>query len=172
MVGPRYTANVAFDDETVGFDRSALPSLPIVVLQNKMHATPPAATRRERTRRSPSAPSYCRYAATTREIVGDAAVKLRWAKNIGAVAALTWLTQHRDFTSRSGVPHHWMPFGVDAAMYGRHAGTFGDAAQPFAVGFTGAVSSKYPLREAILAEVKSMNVTSYLGTWKQVTGCH
>ena len=53
-----------------------------------------------------------------------------------------------------------------------HAGTFGDAAQPFAVGFTGAVSSKYPLREAILAEVKAMNVTSYLGTWKQVTGCH
>ena len=114
--------------------------------------------------------SYCRYAATTREIVGDAAVKLRWAKNLGAVAALTWLTQHRDFTTRSGVPHHWMPFGVDAAMYGRHAGAFGDAAQPFAVGFTGAVSSKYPLREAILAEVKSMNVTSYLGTWKQVTG--
>ena len=81
-------------------------------------------------------------------------MKLRWAKNLGAVAALTWLTQHRDFTTRSGVPHHWMPFGVDAAMYGRHAGTFGDAAQPFAVGFTGAVSSKYPLREAILAEVR------------------
>ena len=28
VVGPRYTANVAFDDETIGFDRSALPSLP------------------------------------------------------------------------------------------------------------------------------------------------
>ena len=37
VVGPRYTANVAFDDETIGFDRSALPSLPIVVLQNKMY---------------------------------------------------------------------------------------------------------------------------------------
>ena len=38
VVGPRYTANVAFDDETIGFDRSALPSLPRIIVERWLGA--------------------------------------------------------------------------------------------------------------------------------------
>lgn len=144
VVGPRYTANIAHDDETLGFDRRRYAQLPLVILQNKM------------------------YAATTREIVGDAKAKLKWAQETGAVAAFTWLTQHREFTKQSGVPHFWMPFGVDVALYGRRAE---DEAvnQPYDIGFTGASNGKYPLREAVLQLIRSMNVSSYLGTWAQTS---
>lgn len=143
VVGPRYSTNVAHDDETLGFDRAQHASLPLAVFQNKM------------------------YAATTREIVGDPAAKLRWARAAGAMVGFTWLTRHHEFTRRSGVPHHWLPFGVDAAMYGRYAGQLGRDAQPIDIGFTGASSHKYPLRDAILREIGRMNVSSYLGTWEQ-----
>ena len=147
VVGPRYTANVAHADETLGFDRQRYANLPLAILQNKM------------------------YAATTREIVGDPSAKLKWAQETGAVAAFTWLTHYRTFTQQSGVPHFWLPFGVDVELYGRRAGRFGPGEQPFDVGFTGASNVKYPLREAVLQLVRSMNVTSYLGTWSQ-TGLH
>lgn len=143
VVGPRYTANIAHDDETLGFDRTAWRHVPLVVLQNKM------------------------YSATTREIVGDAKAKLMWARELGAAAAFTWLTRHREFTTLSGVPHYWMPFGVDSNLYGAHAGQFGSEAQPYDIGFTGASSVKYPLRDAVLHLIRSMNVSSYLGTWEQ-----
>lgn len=148
VAGPRYMANVAHEDETLGFDRAAHANLPLVVLQNKM------------------------YAASTREIVGDASAKLRWARAAGAVAGFTWLpTQHVEFTRLSGIPHHRMPFGVNANLYGK----FANDASPhlrsydFDIGFTGASSHKYPMREAILNLVRSMSpaVKSYLGTWMQ-----
>jgi hypothetical protein len=145
VLGPRYTTNVVQDDETVGFDRVRWPTLPLAVVQNKM------------------------YAASTREIVGDARVKLRWVRAAGAAVAFTWLTRAPEFTELSEVPHLWLPFGVDAALYGRHAGALGAPHQPFDVGFTGASNSKYPLRQAILAMVRAMNVTSYLGTWAQTS---
>ena len=146
VVGPRYTANLAHADETLGFDLLKYAHLPIVVMQNKM------------------------YEATTRELVGTPTLKLKWVHDTGAIAAFTWLTEHREFTRRSGVPHHWMPFGVDQQLYGRFAGKLGPSVQPFDVGFTGASSKKYPLRQAILDTLKSMgNISAYTGTWAQTS---
>ena len=146
VAGPRYMSNVAHADETLGFDRSRFAHLPLAVVQNKM------------------------YAATAREIVGDASAKLRWARAAGATVGFTWLKLADNFTQESGVPHYRLPFGVDAALYGKYAGTLdAGAPQPFDVGFTGASNHKYPLREAILALVRSMNVSSYLGTWQQTS---
>ncbi len=144
VVGPRYTANLAQADETLGFDRLKYAHLPLVVMQNKM------------------------YEATTRELVGTPTLKLKWVQDTGAIAAFTWLTQHQQFTRQSGVPHHWMPFGVDHQLYGRYAGQVGPLVQPYDIGFTGASSKKYPLRQAILATLRGMsNISSYLGTWAQ-----
>ena len=141
-------ANVAHEDETLGFDRSRYANLPLAVIQNKM------------------------YAASTKEIVGDADAKLRWARAAGAVAGFTWLpVQHVEFTARSGIPHYRLPFGVDAALYGRHEKELvaGTAQQPYDIGFTGASNHKYPLREAVLNLIRSLNVKSYLGTWQQTS---
>ena len=83
--------------------------------------------------------------------MGDADAKLRWARAAGAVAGFTWLpVQHVEFTARSGIPHYRLPFGVDAALYGRHEKELvaGTAQQPYDIGFTGASNHKYPLREA------------------------
>jgi hypothetical protein len=147
VAGPRYMANVAHADETLGFDRSRFAHLPLAVIQNKM------------------------YAASTREIVGDSDAKLRWARAAGASVGFTWLpTQHVDFTARSGIPHHKLPFGVNAALYGRHAGSLQEGVkQPYDIGFTGASSHKYPLRESILKLIRSLDVRSYLGTWQQTS---
>lgn len=146
VAGPRYMANVAHIDETLGFDRGRFAHLPLAVVQNKM------------------------YAATAREIVGDASAKLRWARDAGAIVGFTWLKLADNFTQQSGVPHYRLPFGVDAALYGRHAGTLESGpGQPVDVGFTGASNHKYPLREAILGLVRSMNVSCYLGTWQQTS---
>ena len=148
VAGPRYMANVAHVDETLGFNRQLYAHLPLAVVQNKM------------------------YAQTTREIVGDAGAKLRWARAAGAVAGFTWLpTQHVEFTRSSGIPHYRLPFGVDAALYGRHEKELiaGTMAQQYDIGFTGASNSKYPLREAVLKLIRSMNVNAYLGTWQQTS---
>ena len=147
VVGPRYTANLAHADETLGFDLLKYAHLPIVVMQNKM------------------------YEATTREMVGTPKLKLSWVQATGAIAAFTWLTEHREFTRLSGVPHHWMPFGVDQQLYGRFAGEMSPSVvQPFDAGFTGASSKKYPLRQAILDTLKSMsNISAYTGTWAQTS---
>jgi len=142
IVGPHYASNVYTPEATLGFDRSLYPNLPLVIFQNKMYA----------------------WAS---ELAGEVQAKLDWARITGAVAAFTFLTRSREFSNRSGVPHYWMPFGVDTTLYGKFAGRFGPEAQPFDVGFTGASSSKYPLREGILRTVKDMNVSSYLGTWSQ-----
>lgn len=149
VAGPRYMANIAHADETLGLDRNRFAHLPLAVMQNKM------------------------YTASTREIVGDVQAKLNWARAAGASVAFTWLpTQHRDFTARSGILHHRLPFGVDEKLYGRHAASLQQADAPpqeFDIGFTGASSHKYPLREAILRLVRSLPVRSYLGTWQQTS---
>jgi hypothetical protein len=149
IVGPRYLANVAHEDEALGFDRAAYAHLPLAVVLNKM------------------------YAATAREIVGDTQAKLRWTRATGAIASFTWLGSalRTQFERGSGVPTYRLPFGVDAALYGRHAAVLGSgpSAQPYDIGFTGASNHKYPLREAIIRLIKSMNISAYLGTWAQTS---
>ena len=146
VVGPRYSINIGSEDDSVGFDRSLYANVPLLVMQNKMY-TPQG----------------------WKEIVGNATAKLAWARAAGATAAFTWLTRHREFTRLSGVPHHWLPFGVDMGIFGANAGKFGAEAQPFDVGFTGASGKdKYPLRAEVLQALQSMkNVSGYYGTWAQ-----
>ena len=145
VVGARYSININAEDDPVGFDRVHFSRLPLLVLQNKMYV--------------PNG---------WREIVGNVTAKLGWVRAAGASAAFTWLTQHRRFTRVSGVPHHWMPFGVDLGRYSVQPGAFGAEAQPFDVGFTGASGAdKYPLRNAMLRELQSMNVSGFFGTWQQ-----
>ena len=146
VVGPRYMANVAHTDETLGFSREQYAHLPLAVVQNKM------------------------YAATAREIVGDSVAKLRWTHDVGAVVGFTWLNLASNFTAASSVPHYRLPFGVDISLYGRHADNLARMdTQPIDIGFTGASNHKYPLRESILKLIRSMNVSSYLGTWQQTS---
>ena len=145
IVGPRFSINIGSEDETVGFDRNRFPSLPLLVIQNKMY-TPKG----------------------WKEIVGNRTAKLAWVREAGASAAFTWLTKHREFSRKSRVPHHWMPFGVDAELFGAAAGTFGKRAQPYDVGFTGASGKdKYPERAALIDALRSMNISSYFGEWSQ-----
>ena len=145
VIGPRYSINIVSADDPVGFDRHKLPNMPLLVMQNKMYIP-----------------------KGWREIVGNLTAKLNWVRAAGAAGAFTWLTQHHHFTHRSGVPHHWLPFGVDVEKYSHWRGQFGATAQPFDVGFTGASGAdKYPLRSALLQELKQMNVTGFFGTWSQ-----
>ena len=145
IIGPRYSINIVSADDHVGFNRHLFPRLPLLVLQNKMYQP-----------------------RGWREIVGDLTAKLAWVRAAGAAAAFTWLTVHHNFTRISGVPHHWMPFGVDAARYSARRGSFGAEAQPFDVGFTGASGAdKYPLRNALLQAMQTMNVSGFFGTWSQ-----
>ena len=146
IVGPRFAINVAMEDEPLGFDRVQYPALPLLVMQNKMYQP-----------------------KGWREIVGNLTAKLVWARASGTIAAFTWLTRHREFTNRSGVPHHWLPFGVDPNIFGRYAAQLGSMAQPYDVGFTGASGSdKYPLRRALLDELHTMkDVRVFTGEWVQ-----
>ncbi|KAL1500451.1 hypothetical protein AB1Y20_013108 [Prymnesium parvum] len=144
VIGPRYSINVMTDDDSVGFNRSALDRLPLFVIQNKMYVP-----------------------QGWREIVGDVSAKLSWVRAAGASGAFTWLTKHHEFTRRSGVPHHWFPFGVNVEKFSRFRGKF---TQSFDVGFTGASGAdKYPSREAVLRELKMMNINLYSGTWSQTS---
>jgi hypothetical protein len=146
IIGPRYSINIQSEDDHVGFDRTRYPNLPLLILQNKMY-TPDG----------------------WREIVGNASAKVAWARSTGAAAAFTWLTMHHEFTRQSGVPHHFLPFGVDMSTFGAHAGEFN--AQRFDVGFTGASGhDKYPLRSKLLQALKSMvNISGFYGTWQQTS---
>lgn len=145
VIGPRYTINIVSEDDPLGFNRHRFPRVPLLVMQNKMYV--------------PNG---------WREIVGNVTAKLEWARMAGASAAFTWLTRHRTFTRVSGVPHHWMPFGVDVTKFSARPGVFGPEAQPYDVGFTGASGvDKYPMRSKLLEELKSMNVSGFFGTWQQ-----
>lgn len=145
IIGPRFSINIQSEDDLVGFDRSQNPNLPLLVLQNKMYDV-----------------------SGWRELVGNVSAKLAWTRAAGAAGAFTWLTRHHEFTRRSGVPHHWLPFGVDVKVFGFMAGTFGKSAQPVDVGFTGASGKdKYPLRNAMLQALQNLSVTSFFGTWLQ-----
>ena len=101
VVGPRYSGYVFRDSEPLGISRAQLAKVPLVVLQNKMYE------------------SHGEY-------TGDVRSKLQWAANLGAAAAFTWIgaTAAHNFSRRSGVPHHWMPFGVNQQLYGSFAGNF------------------------------------------------
>ena len=94
VVGPRYI-NIQSEDDSLGFDRSRFAQLPLLVLHNKMYDV-----------------------HGWLEVVGNVSAKLAWTRAIGAAGAFTWLTRHHEFTRRSGVPHHWMPFGVDVKTFG------------------------------------------------------
>ena len=148
IIGPRFSINVQSENELVGFDRSSFPRLPLLILQNKMYVP-----------------------KGWKEIVGNATAKLSWANATGAAAAFTWLTRHIEFTRASGVPHHWLPFGVDVKLFGRNNGTFGRDAQPIDLGFTGAAGKdKYPLRSELLRAVQTLpNVSTFFGTWSQTS---
>tara|TARA_B100000795_G_C22765564_1_gene425554 strand:+ start:658 stop:1104 length:447 start_codon:yes stop_codon:yes gene_type:complete len=89
--------------------------------------------------------------------VGSLDAKLAWAKAAGAVGAFTWIHpgRSRDFTRRSGVPHHWLPFAFDPAVFARHASKAEKVPQPIDVGFTGASGlDKYPQRAAVLQTIR------------------
>ena len=89
--------------------------------------------------------------------MGSLDAKLAWAKAAGAVGAFTWIHpgRSRDFTRRSGVPHHWLPFAFDPAVFARHASKAERLPQPIDVGFTGASGlDKYPQRAAVLQTIR------------------
>ena len=149
IAGPRFTINIPTPNETRGFARARLPELPLLIVQNKMY-TPKG----------------------WREIVGSVDAKLEWARAAGAAGAFTWIHpgKSREFTRRSGVPHHWLPFAQDPSVFSRHAGSAAAASQPIDVGFTGASGlDKYPDRAAVLQTIRTLNVSAYLGTWLQMT---
>ena len=174
VVGPRYATNVVNALEPLGLSRAQLATVPLVVLQNKM------------------------YTSAT-ELTGSVTAKLQWATNLGAAAGFTWLGSRKaaEFTASGGLPYHWMPFGVDASVYGKFAGNFTD--QPFDIGFTVALHSaalppnpacptlhpsahslqgssgpKYALRAEITAALRSdpARLRTYFGSWdkKNVAG--
>ena len=92
-----------------------------------------------------------------REIVGSLDAKLSWAKATGAVGAFTWIHpgRSREFSRRSGVAHHWLPFAFDPAVFARHANAAARVPQPIDVGFTGASGlDKYPQRAAVLQTIR------------------
>ena len=92
-----------------------------------------------------------------REIVGSLDAKLSWAKATGAVGAFTWIHpgRSREFSRRSGVAHHWLPFAFDPAVFARHASEAARVPQPIDVGFTGASGlDKYPQRAAVLQTIR------------------
>eukprot|EP00966_Prymnesium_polylepis_P028861 669136-Prymnesium_polylepis.1 len=101
VVGPRYAGYVFRDSEPLGISRAQLAKVPLIVLQNKMYE------------------SHGEY-------TGDVRSKLQWAANLGAAAAFTWIgaSAAHNFSRRSGVAHHWMPFGVNQQLYGSFAGNF------------------------------------------------
>ena len=105
---------------------------------------------------------------STGEFTGSLETKLSWSRSVGATAGFTWIGAQRaaDFTTRAGVPHHWLPFGVNAEQYGIFSGNFSD--QPFDVGFTGSSGPKYPLRLGITRTLRAVpGLQTYFGSWNE-----
>lgn len=144
VAAPRFATGLMFETDALGVSRQRFAHVPLLLIQNKM------------------------YAPTVMEFVGKLEGKLRWAKAVGAAAAFTWLsTRHLEFTKRSGVAHHFMPFAADTRLFGKYADEYrGEGKQPFDVGFTGAADRKYPVRHMVLRTLLALkNVTSFVGTW-------
>ena len=154
VVGPRFATNNYHVWDALGISRRRWSFTPLVVVQNKM------------------------FDCVRGESCGGGAdVKLEWARQVGAAAAFTWLTRHHEFTARSGVKHHWMPFAADPEIYGQQAGKFDS--QEFDVGFSGTLDPvKYPLRSEVVsalqgfvgrfgwkASVGSWSKTNTMGNW-------
>ena len=144
VVGPRMSMAIFRESDPLGISRQRWAHLPLVVIQNKM------------------------YACTSGEFCGGSSLKLEWARQVGSAAAFTWLTRHHEFTQKSLVHHHWMPFGVDPVLYGRFAGLFDN--QTIDVAFTGTSDrGKYPLRTETLDALaryspkEGWNV--FIGSW-------
>ena len=107
-----------------------------------------------------------------REIVGSLDAKLSWAKATGAVGAFTWIHpgRSREFSRRSGVAHHWLPFAFDPAVFARHASEAARVPQPIDVGFTGASGlDKYPQRAAVLQTIRESARTAFCEAFKAGT---
>ena len=190
IAGPRFSINIPTPNETLGFARSRLNQLPLLIIVR--HPSAPAALPRLLRRAhltphasglTPQASAHASrltphgHGASTgggasprprqqnklytptgwREIVGSLDAKLAWAKAAGAVGAFTWIHpgRSRDFTRRSGVAHHWLPFAFDPAVFARHATKAARVPQPIDVGFTGASGlDKYPQRAAVLQTIR------------------
>ena len=147
VVGPRFTTNNYHTWDPLGINRSRFASVPLVVVQNKLFD--------------------CVHGESCG---GPPEVKLEWARQVGAAAAFTWLTRHHEFTQRSGVLHHWMPFAADVDQYGQYADGALARKQSFDVGFSGTNdASKYPLRAAVLKATwryaQQFGWRSALGSW-------
>ena len=142
VVGPRFTTNLHTADTALGVSRQRYSHVPLVVLQNKV------------------------YSVSEREYTGNLSAKLEWTRAIGAAAGFTWLTRHGEFTQRSGVPHHRLPFAADPRLYGQFAGNF--SGQVWDVGFTGSLTKKYSLRERVMEGLRKMpDIRAYLKSWSK-----
>ena len=141
VVGPKFATGLLGAHDGLGFSRQRYARVPIALFQNKMYkmTSPP-------------------------EFTGSLEGKLRWASTAGVAAAFTWIgTRHLEYTQRSGVPHHWLPFAADEAVYASERRPSSELS--FDVGFTGAADRKYPLRGPIMRAIATMNVSSFLGSW-------
>lgn len=151
VVGPRFTTNNYHVWDSLGINRSRWASVPLVVVQNKLFDCVKGET-----------------------CGGPPAVKLEWARQVGAAAAFTWLTRHHEFTHRSAVRHHWMPFAADVTMYGQYADGGATASQDYDVGFSGTNdASKYALRAAMLTSLtrfaKRHGWRTSIGSWSRAS---
>ena len=180
VVGPRFSINIPMPNETLGFARSRLNRLPLLIIVRRPSrtaasaaASAPLAPHASRLAQhaSRSTPHASRWRCSPRprqqnkmyspngwrEIVGSLDAKLSWAKATGAVGAFTWIHpgRSREFSRRSGVAHHWLPFAFDPAVFARHANAAARVPQPIDVGFTGASGlDKYPQRAAVLQTIR------------------
>ena len=180
VVGPRFSINIPMPNETLGFARSRLNRLPLLIIVRRPSrtaasaaASAPLAPHASRLAQhaSRSTPQASRWRCSPRprqqnkmytpngwrEIVGSLDAKLSWAKATGAVGAFTWIHpgRSREFSRRSGVAHHWLPFAFDPAVFARHANAAARVPQPIDVGFTGASGlDKYPQRAAVLQTIR------------------
>lgn len=144
VVGPRFTTNLHTADTALGVSRQRYAHVPLVVLQNKVYSSD----------------------TEIRENTGNLSAKLEWTRAIGAAAGFTWLTRHDEFTRRSGVSHHRLPFAADPKLYGQFAGNF--SRQVWDVGFTGSLSKKYALRERVMEGLRKMpDIRAYLKSWSK-----
>lgn len=149
IVGPRMATNNYHVWDPLGINRTKWASVPLVVIQNKMYDC-----------------------VRGESCGGGSVVKLEWARQAGAAAAFTWITRHHEFTQRSGVRHHWLPFAASPELYGKYADMTSTTQQPFDVGFSGTNDpTKYPLRakmvDALESRARRVGWNTFIGSWSR-----